>query len=156
MRLSKKILIVAAGGLLAVWGLRNLGRIAADQNGFIQIVLGGLLAVIILVAIAIMFSTRFNVVLTLTFCVGVFLMGLISDYVFSKFSQSDNTILSTWAAKIWHIIVPNLQVFWISDAIYEGSDIPGSYIGITAVYAIAYTMGILMFAIALFQRRQVG
>jgi len=115
-----------------------------------------LLAVLILVAIAIMFSTRFNVVLTLTFCVGVFLTGLISDYVFSKFSQSDNAILSTWVAKAWHIIVPNLQVFWISDAIYEGSTIPGRYIAITAVYAIAYTTGILMFAIALFQRRQVG
>ena len=115
-----------------------------------------LLAVIVLVALAIMFSTRFNIVLTLTFCVAVFLMGLVSDYVFSKFITSDSAFLATWAAKAWRIFVPNLQVFWISDAIYEGSPIPGSYIGITAIYAIAYTTGILMFAIALFQRRQVG
>lgn len=109
-----------------------------------------LLAVILLVALAILFSTRFNIVLTLTCCIGVFFLGLISDYVFGRFAQDH-----LWA-KIGKILVPNFQVFWISDAIYEGSQIPVNYLIISAVYAVLYTAGILMGAIALFQRRQIG
>ena len=115
-----------------------------------------LLAISILVSLAVLFSTRCNIVLTLTFCVGFFMLGLISDFVFSKFLASESVIIAKFASKAWRILVPNLQAFWISDAIYEGSPVPGSYIGMTATYAIGYTAGILSIAIALFQRRQVG
>jgi ABC-2 type transport system permease protein len=47
-------------------------------------------------------------------------------------------------------------VFWVSDAIYEGSAIPARYIFISGLYALCYTTGILSIAVALFQRRQVG
>ena len=109
-----------------------------------------LLAVVVWVAIAVMFSTRLNVILTLTCCVGAFLLGLISDYVFGRLAQDH-----VWA-KIAHALVPNLQVFWISDAIYEATTIEPAYILLSAVYAVLYTTGILLLAIALFQRRQVG
>jgi len=104
----------------------------------------------VLVALAIAFSTRLNVVLTLACCVGAFLLGLISDYVFGRFVQTH-----FWA-RLGHILVPNLQVFWISDAIYEGSSIEPYYLLISALYALLYTAGILLIAIALFQKRQVG
>ena len=109
-----------------------------------------LIAVIVLVALAIMFSTRFNVVLTLLCCVSVFLLGLISDYAFGRFAQSH-----IWA-KIGRMLVPNLQVFWISDAIYEGSShLSAGYILTSASYGLCYTAAILLVAIALFQSRQV-
>ena len=109
-----------------------------------------LFAIIVLVALAIMFSTRFNVVLTLTCCVGTFLAGLITDYLFTRFADTH-----IWA-KIGSVLIPNLQVFWISDAIYEGSSIPLYYLAITSVYAILYTTAILLLAIAMFQKRQIG
>ena len=109
-----------------------------------------LLAAIIFVALAVALSTRFNIVVTLSACVGIFLLGLVSDYAFGRFAETH-----LWA-KIGRILVPNLQVFWISDAIYEGSEVPLKYILIGAVYALCYTAGILSLAIALFQRRQVG
>ena len=109
-----------------------------------------LLAIIILVSLAIMFSTRFNIVLTLTCCVAVFLLGLISDYVFSRFADQH-----IWA-KIGKIMVPNLQVFWVSDAIQEGAAVTSGYIAIASTYAMLYSAGILLISIALFQRRQIG
>jgi ABC-2 type transport system permease protein len=108
------------------------------------------MAAVIIVALAVAISCRFNIVVTLSACVGLFLLGLISDYVFGGPAQSH-----LWA-KICYYIVPNLQIFWISDAIYEGVAIPAKYILITAVYAICYSAGILALAVALFQRRQVG
>ena len=109
-----------------------------------------LLAAIVIAALAVLFSVRFNIVLTLSACVGIFLLGLISDYVFGRFAETQ-----LWA-KIGRFLVPNLQVFWISDAIYEGSTVPLKYIVIGGIYALCYTAGILSLAIALFQRRQVG
>ena len=103
-----------------------------------------------LIVLALMFSTRFNIVLTLSSCVGIFMLGLVSDYFFGKAAQTH-----LWA-KIARTIVPNFQVFWISDAIYEGSEVPIKYIVISAFYALCYTSAILFLAIALFQRREVS
>jgi len=93
---------------------------------------------------------RFNMVVTLSACVGIFLLGLISDYTFGRFAET-----RLWA-KIGRFLVPNLQVFWISDAIYEGSEVSIIYILIGVSYAVCYTAAIILVAIALFQRRQVG
>jgi ABC-2 type transport system permease protein len=75
---------------------------------------------------------------------------LVSDYAFGRFADV------YWWAKIGRFLLPNLQVFWISDAIYEESAVPVKYIVISAVYAISYTTGILALAVGLFQKRQVG
>ncbi len=108
------------------------------------------LAAMIIAAVAVAISSRFNIVVTLSACLGVFLLGLISDYVFGQLAQT-----YYWAV-VGRALVPNLQVFWISDAIYEGNPVPFKYLTIAATYAFSYTAAILAFAVALFQRRQVG
>ncbi len=125
---------------------RNNGINAVDIYGSVLL----LLAAIIIVALAVALSARFNIVVTLSACIGIFLLGLISDYTFGRFAETQ-----LWA-KIGRYLVPNLQVFWISDAIYEGSTVPLKYILISGAYALCYAAGILSIAIALFQRRQVG
>lgn len=109
-----------------------------------------LFAVYLLVALAILLSTRLNEVLTLTGCITLFLLGLISDWVFGRFADEH-----IWA-KIGSIVTPNLQVFWVSDAIYETGVIPPQYLLQAGSYTLLYTAGILALSIALFQRRQVG
>ncbi|MHC4482229.1 MAG: ABC transporter permease [Planctomycetota bacterium] len=109
-----------------------------------------LLAAIVIAALAVALSARFNIAVTLSACIGVFLLGLISDYTFGRFAETQ-----LWA-KICYFLVPNLQMFWISDAIYEESVVPLKYIMISASYALCYTTAILALAVALFQRRQVG
>jgi hypothetical protein len=109
-----------------------------------------LIALFILTAAALMFSARFNVLVTLSLCIGLFLLGLISDYVFGRFAASH-----LWA-KIGKILIPSLQVFWISDAIYENSKVTVSYIASCGIYGLVYTTAFILIAIALFQRRQVG
>ena len=125
---------------------KDNGLNAVDIYGSVLL----LLAAIIIVALAIALSARFNIVVTLSACIGIFLLGLVSDYAFGRFAETH-----LWA-KIGRFLVPNLQIFWISDAIYEGSQVPAKYIVITASYALCYTTAILALAIALFQRRQVG
>ena len=114
-----------------------------------------LLAAIIIVALAVALSARFNIVVTLSACIGIFLLGLVSDYTFGSLAEKQIFGAKLWAT-IGRYLVPNLQIFWISDAIYEGSEVPAKYIIITASYAVCYTIAILAFAVAIFQRRQVG
>jgi len=59
-------------------------------------------------------------------------------------------------AKIGKYLVPDLQIFWVSDAIYEEHRVPPAYIGIVASYTLCYTAAVLALAVAVFQRRQVG
>ena len=109
-----------------------------------------LLAAYIIVSLALAFSSRFNVLITLAACFGIFLLGLISDYAFAQAAPTN------FLARIGRFLVPNLQVFWIADAIYEGTTVSMAYIATSALYAICYTAGILSIAVALFQRKQVG
>ncbi|MBN2455095.1 MAG: ABC transporter permease [Sedimentisphaerales bacterium] len=151
---------VVLGSVLATMGIVFLAFIDRNwqfnpqQNGINMFDIYGsvllLLAAIIVTALALALSSRFNIMVTLAGCVGIFLLGLISDYAFGRFADTE-----IWA-KIGRILVPNLQIFWISDAIYEGSDVPLKYILISALYAFCYTTGIIAIAVALFQRRQVG
>ncbi|MHC4131416.1 MAG: hypothetical protein ACYSSP_03135 [Planctomycetota bacterium] len=107
-------------------------------------------AVLIIIAVAVALSVRFNILITLSCCVGIFLLGLISNWAFGQAAQS-----SLWV-KVGFYVVPNLQVFWISDAIYEETKVPAKYILTTASYAICYTLAVLSIAVVAFQRRQVG
>lgn len=125
---------------------KDNGINAVDVYGSILL----LMAALIVVALAVALSSRFNIVVTLSVCIGLFLLGLVSDYVFGRFAEAH-----LWA-KVGRFLVPNLQVFWISDAIYEGSKVPVRYVLASASYAFCYTTAILALAIALFQRRQVG
>jgi ABC-2 type transport system permease protein len=109
-----------------------------------------LLGILILVALAVLFSTRMNVVLTLTCCVLFFMLGLISDWLYGQFAER-----FLWA-KIGAALLPNMQVFWVSDAIYETGKIPLSYLWQGLCYCVSYTTAILALAVAFFQRRQVG
>ena len=151
---------VVLGALLATMGIvflsfidrnwqfnpKENGLHALDIYGSVLLLFGAL----IIAALAIALSARFNIVVTLSACVGIFLLGLISDYTFGRYAETQ-----LWA-KIGRFLVPNLQIFWISDAIYEGSKVPFKYILISASYAVCYAGAILALAVALFQRRQVG
>ena len=122
------------------------GMHALDVYGSILL----FLAALIITALAVAISSRFNIVVTLSACIGLFLLGLTSDYIFGRFADT-----YLWA-QVGRSLVPNLQVFWISDAIYEGSAVPMKYMLVSGMYAGCYTIAILALAVALFQRRQVG
>jgi hypothetical protein len=107
-------------------------------------------AAIVMVALATALSSRFNIIVTLSICVGLFLLGLTSDYIFGRIADEH-----LWA-RAFYFLIPNLQVFWISDAIHEGSIVKLKYIYISCLYALCYIGGILSLAIGLFQRRQIG
>ncbi len=112
------------------------------------------IAVMMLTAVAVAAATRLNMVTTLLVCTIFFLLG---------------TSLPFWLGPViarggvWQVIgqaalavVPNVNHFVVTNAIYAKSPIPSSYIGLTSLYALLYVAAVLMFAIALFRRREIG
>ena len=154
---STAILLIALFstiGLIFLIFIDRHGSFNPAENGINSLdVFGSVLlfmAALIIVALAVALSARLNIVVTLSVCIGIFLLGLVSDYAFNNAAQTH-----LWA-KIGRYIIPNLQIFWISDAIYEESRVTLKYIFATASYAICYIGAILALAVAIFQRRQVG
>ena len=107
-------------------------------------------AIIVLVAVAIAASTRLGQVPTLLICFGVFLLGLVGEYVVSLAAGS-----RAWLEPL-ATVVPNLQFFWPADALTQGSTITPGYLGTVTLYAACLVGAALSLAVLLFQRRDVG
>ena len=106
------------------------------------------LATAVLCAIATAASTRLSPVPNLCLCGGVFLLGLFSDYLFGR--NASHSLI----AKLCYKVVPNLQIYWVGDAISGRRDIPLPYLDYILVYTLLIVTALLCLAIALFQERE--
>ncbi len=105
-----------------------------------------LFALLVLAAIAVACSTRLDAVATLVVCTGVFLLGLLSDYLFGRAAAGGST-LAGWL----HAVIPNWQIFWVADALTETKTIPLAYVAKAGAYvaghlSLALSLGLLLFA----------
>jgi len=121
-------------------------------------------AVLILTAVAIAVSTRLGQVMTLLVCIGVFILGLVSDYLGTGVRQRleamiDPGLLTQLVHQVAEVLfraAPNLQFLWPADAINQGHDIPLSHLALVSGYTALYIVAVLALAVALFQQRDVG
>ncbi len=74
----------------------------------------------------------------------------IDDYVFIRSTQMNYATTAIWG------IVPNVQFFWLVDAVTENQPIPGSHLLLITLYSIAQIGVFLSLTVILFQRREVG
>ena len=116
----------------------------------------------ILAALALACSTRLEVIATLAVCSGFFLLGLMSDYLFGRQLEEkivDPSIWQTagrWLSSLLYTIVPNWQLFWLSDALEKGRTIPWSYVGRAVAYVVGYLGAALALALLLFEDRELS
>ena len=113
------------------------------------------LAILVLSAVAVAASTRVNQVITLLICCGVFLTGLVSEF-FLGASLSAEADLPTRILAPFYVAIPNLQFFWLADALSQGHDVSPTYFLSVAAYAGLLITALLALAVLLFQRRDVG
>ncbi len=128
------------------------------------------LATMVLNAVAIAASTRLGQVLTLTVVLGTLLLGLLSDWFFGRtvarltdeFARLGTITppmgdrILYWTCETLASVVPNFQVFWMTDALTQKKAIPLEYILYAVPYSALLVIALLALAVALFQRREVG
>ena len=108
-----------------------------------------LFALFILAGVALACSTRYEMIPTLAICSSLFLLGLMSEYLFGQKTQA-------WASLL-HTLVPNWQLFWLADALETGKQgIPWSYVGQAFGYMAGYLGASLAVALVLFEDRELN
>lgn len=106
--------------------------------------------VMLLTAFAIAFSTRFSQTMTLMVCFGVFLIGLLSDFYFGRFAQTELVF------DVAYRIVPNFQFHWLGDALAQDLQISMQQIWLIAGYSALYALGILSLGVSMFETREIN
>jgi ABC-type transport system involved in multi-copper enzyme maturation permease subunit len=106
-------------------------------------------AVCILLAIAVALSTRLKTATTLSLCGAFFIAGLVSDYFLGAAAKLNPF------AKFIYSIIPNLQVFWLSEALVKDKQIPFDYIVYCTIYSSFFILSVLFFGMFLFKRREI-
>jgi hypothetical protein len=112
-----------------------------------------LFALWILAGLALLCSTRLELISTLAVCSGFFLAGLISDYVYSELGGTADG--GPWYAVVLYTVLPNWQQFWMADALSEERRIPVQYLATAFGYVVAYVGASLAVALCLFEEREL-
>lgn len=143
------------------------------------IVLAGV-GLTVLTAFAVALSTRLGLVLTLVSTVGIFVLGLLSDWVLARRIASLEKVFEanpggswwdvdhlTWGAfRTLQAIIPNFQTFWLVDAVNQKKPIvffatqsegeAQAYGLMVLAYGAVMTIMALALGALLLQRREVG
>jgi len=111
-----------------------------------------LFALWILAGLALACSTRLDIIPTLAICSALFLVGIMSDYLFGR--PADR---GSWWGSVLYTVTPNWQLFWIADALDTGkSTFHWNYVGKAFAYVVAYVGAALAFAVVLFEDRELS
>jgi hypothetical protein len=111
-----------------------------------------LFALWILAGLALACSTRLEMIPTLAICSGLFLLGLMSQYLFSERAQA-----GSWWASVLYTVTPNWQLFWLADALDSGkNNYYWGYVGKGLGYAVCYIGAALAVAIIMFEDRELS
>ena len=106
------------------------------------------MAILVLTAVAVSLATRLDVVPTVTICSVVFLLGLMSDYLFGRFADTHVV------ASLLYTVTPNWQHFWGADALAR-EGIPFAYLASAGAYGLFYLAGILCLGMVAFRNMEV-
>lgn len=113
-------------------------------------------AVLVLAAVAIAVSTRLGQVMTLVVSTAVFLGGLVSEYFLGTLAAEAEGGWARWLAWPAYAALPNMQFFWVADALTQGQEIGLAHFGFVSLYAAAMIVALVSLAVILFQERDVG
>ncbi|HEY9173977.1 MAG TPA: hypothetical protein VI136_16985 [Verrucomicrobiae bacterium] len=114
-----------------------------------------LFALWILAALALACSTQFDMIPTLAICSAVFLLGLVSDYIYYKLGGTVEG--GPWWATALYTMLPNWQFFWLADVLETGKgSFHWGYVGKALAYVAGYVGAALSVAVLLFEERELG
>ena len=95
-------------------------------------------------------ATRLPVVPSLLLCTGLFLLGLMSDHWLGPH------LGSSLLARAAYAVLPNVQAFWLLDALDAATPIPPAYLALAAAYAAAWSAACLALGAASFQKLEIS
>lgn len=93
-------------------------------------------------------STRLQTGAAVAVAFAVFCVGFLADYYIGRLESLGGSLL--------YGLLPDVQHFWVVDALAQGGHIPLAYVGQVGVYALTYCAVLLLLGAGLFQTRDLG
>jgi ABC-type transport system involved in multi-copper enzyme maturation permease subunit len=130
----------------------SLGEMGAVDWRLVPAAILVLFALWILASLALACSTRVDVIPSLAICSAIFLVGIMSDYLFGTHAEK-----GSWWASVLYTVTPNWQLFWLADVLETGKNtFPWGYVGKAFVYVVGYVGAALCLATLLFEDRELS
>jgi hypothetical protein len=101
-------------------------------------------------ALAIALATRLQTTPVLLLTAGCFLFGLMADYLLGPH------LATSFPARAAYAILPNVQAFWLLDALDVAGAIPLAYLGLAAAYAATWSAACLALGTLSFQKLEIS
>lgn len=101
-------------------------------------------------SLTVMYAVMFDTGILLAASVITFFGGLLSEHVLRT------AALGSWGLTLGRAILPNWQLFWISDRLAEGGRVPLPFICHCLIHSLLYAMIVLCIAALFFGRRELG
>ena len=111
-----------------------------------------LVELLLVVAIAIFFSTFSTPILSAALTFGLFIVGHFSTDL-RNFDQVVDSPAAARLARGLYWVLPNLAQFDVKSQVVHGQPVPLGYLAMTAGYAALYTAMLLTIAVYVFSRR---
>ncbi len=126
-------------------------------QGYFDLALGKaviltLFEILVITAVAVLFSSFSTPILSSVFTVSVYLIGHLS-WSFLLLKNYLEAAASKALCDVFYWIVPNLEYFNIRGDVVNGIAVEGNYIVFAAVYGIGWSLLLIMCASIIFQKR---
>ena len=130
------------------------------ENNFQPHLIGPVLLVVLasvtFCAISVTLAMRFNMVTTMVVCAMAFLLGTMVHYKLGPLVTNPQDIVTTVFAWCGLAVIPSINLFVVTDAVYSSKYVPMDYMIKAVIYTLLYSMGALWIAIMLFRKRDIG
>jgi ABC-type transport system involved in multi-copper enzyme maturation permease subunit len=131
--------------------VRGSGGPAADPAMLKAIALV-MLELMLVTAIALLFSTFSSPFLSALFTVGLWIAGHFNNDLRNFGAVVDSPLLAR-AARATYYVLPNFAAFDVKAQVVQGQPVPGAYVVLTCLYGLTYIALVLVGAVLVFARR---
>ncbi|MCA9267254.1 MAG: ABC transporter permease, partial [Planctomycetales bacterium] len=114
----------------------------------------GFFETIVLAAISVAISTRLPMLANFIVCASIFVLGHLTPLIVK--SSVGNFEPVVFVARLIATVLPVLEHFDIKPAIAGGRDVPLEYLGWAALYCVIYSAVAMLFALTLFEDRDLA
>ena len=110
------------------------------------------LELLLIVAVAVMFSTFTTPTLSATFTLAIYVIGHLTGDLKAMGDKLDNPLVSGMFTVLYYAL-PNLTSFNVKSEAAHGAPISWTYLLVTVSYGMAYAASVMVAACMIFQRR---
>lgn len=114
------------------------------------------LEIAVLGAISVAISTRLPMVVNLTTCFTIFVVGHLTPILVLAEGSGRGFEIVQFVGKLVATMLPGLELFSMTGAVARSAPVPAIYVGTAALYAIAFSLAAILMAFILFEDRDLA